>query len=1110
MPLQSENIVHEEIKKKLIETGWKDGNAELNIHEHEMIEYYLHDVLENQLLKINEAAFSNIKEDDKREVISKIYDGLNSSEVKILEYLKYGIKIPVDGEIKIFNLIDYKKPYRNYFFFLYEAKFKGSPDNSKPDFTLFVNGIPIVIIEAKSESIPFSHQTALNDIRSYEMRSPELFRFVQFAIAYGDEKRYTPTIPNWEKGRTQNLLLNWKDNIYDLLNTNTILEYIRYFIFFWSPEEGVKKKLIARHNQYSATMKAMKRIDEHMKDGKNRGLIWHWQGSGKTFTMFFIANYFLDKYYSQNPNVFIVVDRQDLERQHDEVLKSVHEGKFRNLYKKIERISELGKIIETLKESEFSTNIIPHGVYLTTIQKFQKGQTETEELSEEEDKEATIGIYSLLLNLAEKHLQHLKNTNPEEHKKVNEELALLDEKEREKYLLELGGVKSKSVLFLIDEAHRSHYSILGAMRKASFPNSASFGFTGTPIFKNEKNTFLEFSYPDDKEYYLDVYFIEESIKDGFTLSITYEVVKEGDVKAEGIKIKLSENEIADFIKEYMEKQGRIEKILEAEITKKEIQDNITKAKVILLNPARIDKLAEYIVKRIKEDTENFKFKVMVVAVNRLGCVRYKRALDKYLVQEFGEKARNWSEIVMTYNYKEKNGEILNYMTRLKERKGNKGYNEINKEIQDEFKNKEDPRILIVTDMLLTGFDAPRLKVMYLDKPLYEHRLLQAIARVNRTYPDKEYGLIVDSVGLMEHLTKTMTIYNLLADEDSKIKEDIQTNLMKSIEQKLSEFEIKFKELKKDLKNLKVAGEDVGIDLDYVITALITSSSIDELQSKIKMLAMFYTENEEFSAKLVRLVNEMKGILRLYKALGAYIQKLVYVEDIQALAYIHYRLKIIITPKGKGLGKEFWDEFRSFIHNRTIVEEFEKIGTARIEPEKIEKLISEFTDKFGEDTIRNKVVNELADYFFYLRNTVKENLHDPVYREIAEKLERLKKEWISRVINTKVFLAQLKAIEDNMQQYKSKIEGKAIEDRLKESMSFYIKQKIDKEVDFSNTLPYLKNIISTTKRLLPVHMKDLRTNILMDLFLAGVEENEARKLTEELAEYINEEIDRLWH
>ncbi|HIP32750.1 MAG TPA: HsdR family type I site-specific deoxyribonuclease [Crocinitomicaceae bacterium] len=1111
MTLQPEDIVHKEIKDRLIEIGWKDGNSELKIPEHTLIEhYYLPEILEKKIVEINGEEFSKLREEEKREVIEKIFNELNSREERILYYLKYGVKIKVGKEIFTFNLIDHQKPKRNYFFFLHEAKFKGSPDNSKPDFTLFINGIPIVIIEAKPESVPFSHKQALKDIRSYEMRSPDLFRFVQFAVAYGDEKRYTPTLPNWERKEIQSFSFNWKDDIFDLLRPSRLVEFIKYFVFFWNPEEGVRRKLIARWNQYRATKRAMKRIDEHIKGGKNKGLIWHWQGSGKTFTMFFIANYFLDRYYSQNPVVFFVVDRQDLERQLDEVLKSIQEEKFRSLYRKIESISELCRVIETLKESEFSKNIIPRGVYLTTIQKFQRGQSDFVGLSEKEDQEATQRIYSLLHKLAERYLKHLEKSDPEEYRKAIEKLSSLKGKDKEKYILELGGVKSKFVLFLIDEAHRSHYNTLGAMRKASFPNCITFGFTGTPIFKHERNTFLEFSYPQEKEYYLDVYFIGESIRDGFTLPIVYEVIKEGDIKAEGIQIKLTEREIADFIKEYMKKRGEIDKLLEAKITKKDIRDNITKAKVILLNPERIDKLAKYIVNRIEEDTENFKFKAMVVAVNRLACVRYKKALDKYLVEKFGEEARKWAEIVMTYNYKETEKEILEYMEELRKRRGNKDYNEINREIQDEFKNKDDPKILIVTDMLLTGFDAPRLRVMYLDKPLYEHRLLQAIARVNRPYDDKEYGLIVDSIGLMEHLTKTMAIYNLLADEDAMIRQDLELNLMSSIEQKFSEFELRFNKLKEELKMLKVGEEEVGIDLDAVKNALKTGEGKEELQAKIKMLAMLHTEDINLSARLVKLVNEMRSILRLYKALGAYTQKIVYIDDIQALAYIYYKLRAIIFPRTAKLGKDFWNELRSYIYQKTIVEEFKEIGKTKLEPEKIEKLASDFAEKFGEEELRRKIINQLADYFFYIRNFVREKMHDPVYRQIAEKIERLRIEWIMRVVNTKTFLAKLRAIEDEMKEYRKKIEGKSLEERLKESMSYYVKQRTNKNVDFTSAEKYLKNLVSRKIKILPGHERELKTRILEDLFLAGVKENEAVKLTDELVDYIKEELERIWN
>lgn len=1101
MPLQPEDIVHEEIKNKLIEIGWKDGNVELKIPEHSLIEhYYIPKVVEKKVKELNQDIFSDLTREEEKEVIETIFSELNSGEERILNYLKYGIKVTVRSEVLTFHLIDYRNVKRNYFFFLHEAKFKGSPDNIKPDFTLFINGIPVVIIEAKSESVPFSHLRAMDDIRSYEKYSPDLFRFVQFGVAYGDEKRYTPTLPNWDKKDRESYSFNWGDDIFDLLKPSRITELIKYFIFFWKPKEGVKKKLIARLNQYRATVKAMKRIEEHMNGGKNRGLIWHWQGSGKTFTMFFIANYFLDKYYDKNPVIFFVVDRQDLERQHDEVLKSVQDEKFRSLYKKIESIGKLCEIVETLKESEFSSNVIPRGIYLTTIQKFQRG--EVEGLTEKADEEATQKLYFLLLKLGEIYLNYLKEENPEEYQKLIQKISNLSRKDKERILLELGGVKSRTILFLIDEAHRSQYGLLGAMRKITFPNSVTFGFTGTPIFKHERNTFLEFSYPDGGEYYLDVYFIGDSIRDNFTLPIAYEVVKEGDVKAEGIQIKLSEDDIAKLIEEYMRNRGRFESLLEAEISRKDIGRHITKAKVILLNPKRIDKLAKYIVDRIENDTDDFKFKAMVVAVNRLGCVRYKRALDKYLVEKFGEEAEDWAEIVMTYNYKEREKEIIKYMEDLRRRRSNKDYNEINREIQEEFKEKENPRILIVTDMLLTGFDAPQLKVMYLDKPLYEHRLLQAIARVNRPYEDKEFGLIVDSFGLMEHLTKTMAIYNLLAD--GEIRRDFELNLMRSIDQKFSEFELKFERLKEELKNLRIGEEDVEIDLDAVKEMLKTGKRREEIQAKIKMLAMLYTEGINVSAKVMRLVNDMKAILTLYKALGAYPKKIVYVEEIQALAYIYYRLRAILKGKRVKLDEKFWGELLSYIHGRTVVEEFEEVGSVKLEPEKIEKLVSELKD---EEEIRRKVVNQLADYFFLIRDIIREKMHDPVYRQIAEKIERLRIEWITRAINTKTFLARLKAIEKEIRDYEKRITGKTHSKRLAETMKYYVKQKTNNDVEFKNAEKYLSSLISRSLRILPQHERRLKTEILKDLFNANINDN-AVKLAEELVSYIKEELDRL--
>lgn len=1122
MSLQDEKrVLHKEIKGKLENVGWKEGNKFLKIPENALLEnIYFPNILENKIKEINKEIFKKFTSLEEKYVIETINTELkNANEERMLEYLKYGIEVTVNREIYKFKLLDYSNK-NNLFFYLHEVKFRSSPENSKPDFTLYINGLPIVVIEAKSEAIPGSHVKAVEQIRGYEMKSPDLFRFVQFGIAYGDEKRYTPTFPNWKKEKRDLPHFNWairdnnfrKENIFDLLKPNKILEFIKYFIFFVKPKEGQIEKLIARQNQYRATVKAINRIKEHMNSSeRNRGLIWHWQGSGKTYTMFFIANYFLDLYYETHPIVFFVVDREDLETQHERMLKKVQDKKFRVLFKKVKSIKKLGEIIKTVKESEMSKNIIPRGIYLTTIQKFQKGKSrQVEGLSEEEDREATRELYTLLLKLARNYLEYLKNVNHEEYLKHVENLKKLNKKEYEKYLLNLGGIKKKNILFLIDEAHRTQYGLLGAMRKISFPESISFGFTGTPIFKNERNTFLEFSYPDQNEYYLDVYFIEDSIRDKFTLPITYYVIKEGEVKAEGVKIKLTEKEIADFIQEYMREKNRIEEILEekARVSKKEIGKYITKTRAILLNEKRIDKLAKYISERVKEDTENFKYKAMVVAVNRVGCVRYKKALDKYLVEKFGKQAKNWAEIIMTYNYNDTEPEIMKYKEELIKRRRNNDLGKINSEIQNDFLEKENPKILIVTDMLLTGFDAPALKVMYLDKPLYEHRLLQAIARVNRPHLDKEFGLIVDSLGLTEHLAKTMALYNLLAEEE--IRRDFKFHLMNSIEQKFSEFEYRFNQLKEELKNFKIDGEDVGIDIEMVKKSFETGANKEEIDIKISTIAMYFTLSEgRLSAKIIKLRDEMRILLKIYSALGAHPQKLVYVEDIEAIAYIYYKLQRTLLGSKTKLGKEFWEELLKYIHKKTIIDEFKEVGKVELRPENLKSLIEDLINK---DEIKKEAITAVADFYFNLKALLTKKQHDPVYREILERLERLRIEWIHRTINIRTFLIRLKAAEEEREKYEKKIYGKPTIERILETLSYYIKQKTGTRIQLDNTKIAINRVLNSgkIKMFTPQHKTIIKPEILKDLFVAGIEERQAEGLAEELTEeYLKEELERLW-
>ncbi len=1119
---------------RLKNKGWRDGSDIVGVRERELVPFFFEDILRDAICRINREIFAGLTSEEEEVVLREVLDRLRGdNEVIVLQHLKYGVEVYLRRRQRkvTVKLIDYDKLENNLFFYLVRPRFRGSPDSIEPDIVLYVNGLPVVLVEVKRLVEPYSYQEALGQIRRYEMFSPELFRFVQFGVAVGDEERFTPTWPNWSREERSVPAFKWvvkernrekglreyEDATY-ILEPGRLLEYLRYFVFYRKERSGGLGKIIARYNQYYAAKKAIVRIDEYMAGGRlNRGLIWHWLGSGKTYTMFFIANYFLDKYWEKRPIVFFIVDRSDLEEQHEKVFKNIKEPRFTKLFQKIDSIRELHRRIRVIRESEYLGGTIAYGVYLTTIQKFQRGPRapETREELESEVEEFRGGLLDLLMRLGEEYLEWLRREKPEEYERHVRELVRLKGKAREEYLVRLGQVRGRNILLLIDEAHRTQYGILAAMRKTVFPNALAFGFTGTPVFRFERNTFIEFGYPERGEYYLDVYFIRDSIRDGFTLPLAYQAVSEGEVSREGVRIKLSEDEIRGFIEEYMRSREVGLDILDHldPTLYRKVGKYINKVRVFLMNEERIDRLAKYIAERLEEDTEGFKFKAMVVAVNRLACVRFKRSLEKYLVEKYGEQAGDWVEVVMTYNYNDRDREILSYREELQKKFGTSDMNEINKKIQREFLEKENPRVLVVTDMLITGFDAPTLKVMYLDKPLYEHRLLQAIARVNRPYPDKEFGLIVDSVGLLEHLSKTLALYNMLADEE--IRRDFEENLLENIDEKVEEFIRLYGRVKERLSTLVLGGQDVSIDLDMLKEELRTKTFDKErFEANVGVLAL-YAESKEVTddaVKAKRLLNDMRRTIKLYKALGSHPKKLFYVEDIEVLAFVYGSVLKKMRKRSSGLGLEFWRDLVKFIHSRTVVDEFKEIAEAEISDETLDKLLKAKAPKVE----LRKVV---ADYYFYLRGILSRNYHDPIYREIMRRLEKLLREWITRKIDLRTFLAQLKALEDERRSYEERIKGKSVEEKIGEAINTYVSSHVFQgsrvNLKLSSTKKEIKSLLKKKKKtgstIKPSDRRRLSRALLRDLFLelgGKLSENELARLADGLIDdFVIEELER---
>jgi type I restriction enzyme R subunit len=1009
--------------------------------------FILRDIFSRQFERLN-PELKGLEGREREDALDEVNERLkNEDERRILRYLKDGMKytLPRKAKTLTFKFIDYNNPENNDYLLAPQAKFEGTPENIKPDYTLFINGLPVAIIEVKSSTRIDSYEEALDQIHRYEEESPELFRFVQLGIAYGDEKVYIPTWPNrnHEKRHTRHFV--WKsqengelkENIFELLKPETLLKIIKFYTFFTKDKSS---KIIARYNQFYASEKALERISEHLEGkGRNRGLIWHWQGSGKTYTMLFIANKFFETYFDRNPVVFFLLDREDLQKQLlEDFVSKLDVDYFSEYLKKIDSISELKDELENIRKSTENQNIKVRKMYVVLIQKFRK-----------EDFEDPIGR----------------------------------------------GIPKREVVFLIDEAHRSQYGTLASVMKNLFPDAVRFAFTGTPVFKyEEKNTFREFGYEDEP--YMDVYFIQQSIDDGFTLPIVYDVINEGKKEAEGIKILLSDRDIENFIQNWKklsdEEYDEFMEEAKPAITRRDIATHLNPIKVILTNERRIEKLAGFIADRISQDTEGFRYKAMVVMANRESCVMMKKYLDDELSKRFGANASEWSEIVMTYMQND-TGKILECKGKLRE-KWNRDYDEINRAIQDAFKKKVDPRILIVTDMLITGFDAPKLRVMYLDKPLYDHRLLQAIARVNRPYRDglgeKKNGLIVDSVGLLAHLKKSIENYEILSDE--RTSKDLLKNVFYDLDSMAKDFAENLDKLKKELKELKIDGQDLSLDIDRFKSIYKTRKNIfetlakDEIISKVKKMVLYWDQ--------VDIMRKMHEVIEEFKALGPHKDRIKYEDDVVLIQYI-YDVMLKIIKKGSP-PKEFWDELIELVHDKTGVKDFRTISDYIIGKQTLEQVYEKIKSKSLDS-------EEIADAFGVLRSFLLDELANPVYRAIYERLEEVRKEWVSRH-NDKELDEELKDLFGKAVEYRKETEGLALQEYIAKTVAKTVTASLKLEgqnLELKNFKAVLQAIAG--KRIIGEgERKRIRTELLKDLFkeIKNADRTKLNELAEEMAEF----------
>ncbi|MEK0429879.1 MAG: hypothetical protein RL001_2406 [Pseudomonadota bacterium] len=567
---------------------------------------------------------------------------------------------------KAVTLIDFEYVANNAFHVTWEWKIKPpARKGNRADVMYVVNGLPVVIVEHKNPKDGDAIERAIKQLRRYELETPELLASVQlFNVTHLLDYWYGVT---WNANRRD--MARWKQApeetyrfaVQAFFEPTEFLRTLHHWILFYV-QDGETRKSVLRQHQRRAIDAILNRCAD---PAKTRGLVWHTQGSGKTFTLLTAARLILeDKARFANATVILVVDRTELEGQ----LKGWVErllGEMQQQDIAVERASNKAKL-QSLLDADF------RGLIISMIHKFEAIRKDS--------------------------------------------------------------CQRDNVYVFIDEAHRSVAKDLGTYLMAAVPKATIIGFTGTPIARTSQGegTFKIFGAEDDLGY-LDKYSIAESIADETTLPIKHVMApSEMTVPAERLDkefFALAESEGVTDVEE-------LNKVL----------DRAVGLRTFLTADDRIEKVSAFIAEHFRENVLPLGYKAFVVAVNREACAKYKRALDKLLPPE-------WTVPVYTENALDAVDRPLVAEHQLS--------GEAEEQVRLLFKKPtENPKILIVTDKLLTGYDAPPLYCLYLDKPMRDHVLLQSIARVNRPYVDasgvqKRVGLVVDFVGVLRELKKAL-------------------------------------------------------------------------------------------------------------------------------------------------------------------------------------------------------------------------------------------------------------------------------------------------------------------------------------------------------------------
>jgi type I restriction enzyme, R subunit len=557
------------------------------------------------------------------------------------------------------------------------------------DIVLLINGFPVGIGELKTPTRnAITWMDGAGDISAYEKSIPQMFVTNVFNFAsegkcyrYGSINMPINLWGPWHtpENKSEGTLVDVQRSVLSMIKPEIVMDIFQFFTIFATDKKYRKYKIICRYQQFEGA----NLIVERVKAGyPKKGLLWHFQGSGKSLLMVFAAQKLRMTPELKNPTVVIVDDRIDLETQ---ITATFNASDIPNL-------ASAGSKDDLVKFFKGDMRKI----LITTIFKF--------------------GEVDGVLN------------------------------------------QRDNIILMVDEAHRTQEGDLGEKMRMALPNAFFFGLTGTPINRIDKNTFYTFGAEEDKSGYMSRYSFSDSIRDKATLPLHFEAVP--------VDLHVNQEAIDSAFDEMTKDLTKQEK---SELARR------VKLEAIMKSPDRIKKVCEHIAKHFQEKIEPNGFKGQVVCYDRECCLLYKQELDKLL----GEEA---TTIVMDTN----NDKEDKYKAFRRDR-------DAEAKLLDYFREKDSPlKLVIVTSKLLTGFDAPILQAMYLDKPMKDHTLLQAICRTNRVYgTEKNHGLIVDYIGIFDNVANAL-------DFDEKSVQKVITNI---------------DEVKKELPKLmkKCLGYFLGVD-----------------------------------------------------------------------------------------------------------------------------------------------------------------------------------------------------------------------------------------------------------------------------------------------------------